>query len=133
MSYQGVGRHVSMMFPFCQTTKNRIQGRVRDRIGDIGVLLGRAVFLAVHDGPADRIELIPPERFCFVHCKKHSDVFRTRQKKQREVQQLIQQSVRFASFVSLNPIPLCIKNPVTAHLWPVSNPTIFPLGLSAPP
>jgi len=32
MSYQGVGRHVSMMFPFYQATKNRIQGRVTDRI-----------------------------------------------------------------------------------------------------
>ena len=27
-----------------------------------------------------------------------------------------------ASLVSLDSIPLCIKNPVTAHLWPVSNP-----------
>ena len=32
ISYQGVGRHVSIMFPFCQATKNRIQSRVTDRI-----------------------------------------------------------------------------------------------------
>src|SRR5215831_6588733 len=31
MLYEGVGRHVSMMFPFCQATKNRIQGRVPSR------------------------------------------------------------------------------------------------------
>ena len=32
MSYQGGWKTVSMMFPFCQATKNRIQGRVTDRI-----------------------------------------------------------------------------------------------------
>ena len=45
-------------------------------------------------GPADTIELILPERFSFVHCEKHSDVFRTRQKKQeRELQQLVQNTI----------------------------------------
>src|SRR5215467_11798038 len=33
------------------------------------------------------------ERFSFVHCQKHSDVFRTRQKKQRELQQLVQNTI----------------------------------------
>src|SRR5215469_4629135 len=50
-------------------------------------------FLAIHDGPADKIELILPGRFSFVHCEKHSDVFRTRQKKRRELQQLVQNTI----------------------------------------
>src|SRR5262249_62100820 len=33
------------------------------------------------------------ERFSFVHCEKHSDVFRTRQKKERELQQLVQNTI----------------------------------------
>src|SRR5215831_9832254 len=46
-----------------------------------GFLLARAVFPG-HSmtGQQTEIELILPERFSFVHCKKHSDIFRTRQK-----------------------------------------------------
>src|SRR5215813_5812762 len=86
MSYQGVGRHVSIMFPFCQATKNRIQSRVTDRSNRMiwGFLLSPCrFFLAIHNGPANRIELILPERFSFVHYEKHSDIFRTRRQKRR--------------------------------------------------
>src|SRR5215471_7385414 len=34
-----------------------------------------------------------PERFSLVHYEKHSDIFRTRQKKQRQLQQLVQNTI----------------------------------------
>src|SRR5215472_13806282 len=34
-----------------------------------------------------------PERFSLVHCEKHSDIFRTRRKKKRELEQLVQNTI----------------------------------------
>src|SRR5499433_1736016 len=57
-----------------------------------------------------------PERFSLVHCEKHSDIFRTRQKKQRELQQLVQNTISPIKcsfrlcFMSLDSIALCINN-----------------------
>src|SRR5215467_7054013 len=70
-----------MMFPFCQATKNRIQGRVTDRIEMKWVFASPCHFPG-HSmtGQRTEIELILPGRFSFVHCEKHSDIFRTRQK-----------------------------------------------------
>ena len=67
MSYQGVGRHVSMMFPFCQATKNRIQGRVTDRIDDIGVpkTFGH---LSDTSKKAERTSAVSPEHYISNQC-----------------------------------------------------------------
>src|SRR5215469_11724007 len=43
-------------------------------------------------GQSDRSNRLPG-RFSFVRCEKHSDVFRTRQKSRRELQQLVQNTI----------------------------------------
>src|SRR5215470_13325724 len=101
MSYQGVGRHVSMMFPFCQATEKS------------------------NTGQSDRSNRLPG-RFSFVRCEKHSDIFRTRQKKQRQLQQLVQNTISaikcsFRLVRVLESDSALHQEP--GHLWPVRNPT----------
>src|SRR5262249_24238266 len=59
-----------------------------------GFLLARAVFPG-HSmtGQQTEIELILRGRFSFVRCEKHSDMFRTREKSRRELQQLVQNTI----------------------------------------
>jgi len=91
-SQTSVGRHVSMMFPF-------LSGNEKSNTGQ-----------------SDRSNRLPG-RFSFVHCEKHSDIFRTRQKKQRQLQQLVQNTISPIKcsfrlcFLSLDSIALCINKP----------------------
>src|SRR5262249_22569446 len=69
-----------------------------------------------------------PGRFSFVRCEKHSDVFRTRQKSRRELQQLVQNTIlpikcSFRLVRVLESDSALHQEPGHAHLWPVSNPT----------
>ena len=50
---------------------------------EMGFLLARALFRAIHDGPADTIELILPKEIFFCSLQKHSHIFRTRRQKRR--------------------------------------------------
>src|SRR5215472_792034 len=88
-------------------------------------------------GQSDRSNRLPG-RFSFVRCEKHSDVFRTRQKSRRELQQLVQNTISttkcsFRLVRVLESDSALHQEPGHAHLWSVSNPPIFSLGLSAPP
>ena len=60
----------------------------------MGFLLALAVFPGhFMKGQQTESNSFLTERFSFAHCEKHSDVFRTRQKKQRQLQQLVQNTI----------------------------------------
>src|SRR5262250_1121696 len=66
-------------------------------------------------------------------------ILRTRQKKERELQQLVQNTISPIKcsfrlcFMSLDSIALCINKPGHGQPLSVSNLAIFSLGLFAPP
>src|SRR5262249_31522520 len=101
-SQTSVGRHVSMMFPF-------LSGNEKSNTGQ-----------------SDRSNRLPG-RFSFVHCEKHSDIFRTRQKKQRQLQQLVQNTI--------SPIKCSFRlgsRPWIRFRFYVENPTVPPLAGKQP-
>jgi len=126
-------------FPFCQGMKNRIQGRVTDRIECYGVFASPCrfswPFMMGQQTESDSFY----REISLVHCEKHSDIFRTRQKKQRQLQQLVQHNyINDKVFVSPRSCPWIrfalhqrTRSRPTFGRW--ATPPIFPLGLSAQP
>ena len=92
-------------------------------------------FLEIHDEPADRIGL---REIFVVQCEKYSDIFRTRPKKQRELQQLAQNTiVAIKCSFRLGSRPwirfrFYVENP-TVPLLAGKQPRQYFLGLSAAP